>query len=115
MILEDCEGKCRCDAGVFSCESYECEENRVCAKKNGAVGCYRTGNVTTGHLMVHSMKDIFTFRQFTLIDTWTIEYCVFAYTLKLSLHFLTIGLLLAMASKSSAQVSQNQRFTFGIT
>ncbi|XP_056600893.1 IgGFc-binding protein [Triplophysa dalaica] len=42
VILEDCEEKCSCNAGVFSCQSYECEENQVCAKKNGAVGCYRT-------------------------------------------------------------------------
>ncbi|XP_051751504.1 IgGFc-binding protein isoform X1 [Ctenopharyngodon idella] len=40
VILGECEEKCLCKAGVFSCEPLECNENQICGKKDGALGCY---------------------------------------------------------------------------
>ncbi|XP_073670729.1 IgGFc-binding protein [Paramisgurnus dabryanus] len=42
VVLDDCESKCQCNAGVFSCEPLDCAEDQICGTKDGAVGCYKT-------------------------------------------------------------------------
>ncbi|XP_051955226.1 IgGFc-binding protein [Xyrauchen texanus] len=40
VVQEDCEEKCLCKAGEFSCVPLECDEDEFCSTKDGAVGCY---------------------------------------------------------------------------
>ncbi|XP_016416622.1 IgGFc-binding protein [Sinocyclocheilus rhinocerous] len=40
VIRGECDEKCTCKAGVFSCEPLECVEDEICGKKDGAIGCY---------------------------------------------------------------------------
>ncbi|XP_067294460.1 IgGFc-binding protein [Pseudorasbora parva] len=40
VIRGECEEKCFCKAGEFSCEPLECNEDQICGKKDGAIGCY---------------------------------------------------------------------------
>ncbi|XP_055055949.2 IgGFc-binding protein [Misgurnus anguillicaudatus] len=42
VVLDDCESKCQCNAGVFSCEPMDCAEDQICGTKDGTVGCYKT-------------------------------------------------------------------------
>ncbi|TRZ04176.1 hypothetical protein DNTS_007800 [Danionella cerebrum] len=39
-IRGECEVKCSCKAGVFTCEPLECKEEEICGKKDGEIGCY---------------------------------------------------------------------------
>lgn len=43
VIRGECDEKCTCKAGVFSCEPLECGEEQICGKKDGAIGCYNKG------------------------------------------------------------------------
>ncbi|TRZ04178.1 hypothetical protein DNTS_007800 [Danionella cerebrum] len=39
-IRGECEEKCSCKAGVFTCEPFQCKKDEICDRKDGALGCY---------------------------------------------------------------------------